>query len=380
MKHINKVLIVGGGIGGQSAAIALKQKGVEVEIAEIHSEFNVYGVGIIQMANALRALDSLEVADEVLRRGSPYGQVKLCTPTGHQIGEAGTPPIGKFPSHNGISRRILHEVLYEKCQEMGVVYRMGTTVEEIKDLGDGGVDVVLSDGTKSNYDILIGADGVNSKVRSMVFGDYKPNYVGLSVWRYAFKRPKELETGYMFFGKKSKLGLIPMTTDTIYMFVVTSEGANNPFIHMDERVPKLKGYMQEYPVDMVQGLIAQVTEPSLVNYRPLETLKLPAPWYKGNVLIIGDGAHATIPQLGSGAALAIEDAVVLGEELKVQNGASSIFSRFMERRYNRCKMVVESSERIGEWELMTFEGKELSPEANIGAEMGKTCMALIQPI
>ncbi|MEN9908645.1 MAG: hypothetical protein RLZZ540_1794 [Bacteroidota bacterium] len=379
MKSINKVLIVGGGIGGQSASIALRQIGIEVEIVELQPKFDVYGVGIIQQANALRALDSLGCADEALRRGSPYPMVKMCTPTGHQIAEAGTPPIGRFPSHNGISRRVLHEVLLERSKEVGAVYRMGLTVDTITDKEDG-VDVVFSDGSTGSYDILIGGDGINSKVRNLIFGESKPNYVGLSNWRYAFKRPKDLDTGYIFFGKKSKLGIIPMTEDSCYIFVVSAEGADNPFITEDQMIPKLQSYMAEYPIPMIQGLIDQVVDPKLVNYRPLETLNLPAPWYKGNVIIIGDAAHATIPQLGSGAALAIEDAVVLAEEIKKQDGAQAIFSRFMERRLERCKMVVEASEKLGEWELMTFEGKPLPEGANVGATMGKTCMALTQPI
>ena len=376
---MKKVLIVGGGIGGQSAAIALKQIGIDVEIVEILPQYDVYGVGIIQQANALRALDALGVADEALKRGCPYAKVKMCTPTGYQFNETGTPPMGRFPSHNGISRRILHEVLHERCETVGVQFRMGLTVDQITNK-ENGVDVVFSDGTIGSYDLLIGADGVNSKVRKLIFGDYFPKYVGLSVWRYAFDRPKDLETGYMYFGKHSKVGLIPMTKETMYMFVVSAEGADNPFIPEDEMIPKLKSYLEEYPVPMVHDLIDQITEPKLVNYRPLETLHLPEPWHKGSVLIIGDGAHATIPHLGSGAALAIEDAVVLAEEIAKQDGNEAIFTRFMNRRLERCKMVVEASEKLGEWELLEYEGKPLPEEANAGAVMGKTLMALTQPI
>jgi 2-polyprenyl-6-methoxyphenol hydroxylase-like FAD-dependent oxidoreductase len=166
----------------------------------------------------------------------------------------------------------------------------------------------------------------------------------------------------------------------MYMFVVSAEGADNPFIKADQMIPKLKSILEEYPIPMVQDLIEQITEPKLVNYRPLETLHLPEPWFKGNVIIIGDGAHATIPHLGSGAALAIEDAVVLAEEIAKQDGTQAIFSRFMNRRLERCKMVVDASEKLGEWELLEYEGKPLPEEANAGAVMGKTLMVLTQPI
>src|SRR5207342_1411719 len=120
-----------GGIGGLSAGIGLRKAGVDVTIAELQAQFNVYGVGIIQQANALRALDTLGVADEAMRRGSPYAQVKMCTPDGHVIAEVGTPPIGRFPASNGISRKILHEILYEAAVTAGAVFKMGTTVDTL---------------------------------------------------------------------------------------------------------------------------------------------------------------------------------------------------------------------------------------------------------
>jgi 2-polyprenyl-6-methoxyphenol hydroxylase-like FAD-dependent oxidoreductase len=381
MKTINKVLIVGGGIGGQSVGIALRQIGVDVEIAEIQPKFDVYGVGIIQQSNALRALDALGVASETLKKGFPYGNLKMFTNTGHSIGEVGIPPLEGFPIHNGISRRVLHEILLERSIEVGVKYRMNLSVDQINDKEEAGVDVVFSDGTLGNYDIVIGSDGINSKVRSLLFGDYKPNYVGLSVWRYAFKKPKDLETSYMWFGKKSKIGLVPMTADSCYMFLVSAEGADNPFIQNDRLIPMFKEYLEEYSsIPMVSDLIEEIKDPSLMNYRPLETISVDGPWHTGNVIIIGDSAHATIPQLGSGAALAIEDAVVLAEEIKKQDNVEAIFSRFMDRRYDRCRMVVENSELLGKYELMMFEGKPLPEGVNMGAIIGKTLMTLAQPI
>ena len=378
MSNVKKVLVVGAGLGGQSVAIGLKKAGFEVDIIELHKEFNVYGVGIIQQANALRALDAIGVADEAMRRGSPYGKVKLCLPHGVQIGEAGTPPIGRFPSHNGISRKILHDVLFEEAQKIGLEYRMGVSVESIDNQPDI-AHVTFTDGTKDSYDIVIAADGVSSKVRKLIFGDFKLSYVGLSVWRYAFKRPANLDTGYIFFNKKHKIGVIPMTADSCYIFLNSAEG-DNPVIPEDQLVEKLKGYMSTYPVPLVQELIPQVTDAKLVNYRILETLKMPAPWYKNRVVVLGDAAHTTIPQLGSGAALAIEDAVVLTEELQKEGEVEEIFEQYMKRRYERCMMVVDVSETLGSWELLEYNDQPLPEGANMGMLMGKTGMALTAPI
>ncbi|MEY4936960.1 MAG: hypothetical protein RIS64_3319 [Bacteroidota bacterium] len=379
MSSIKKVLIVGGGLGGLSLGIALRRAGMEAEIVEIQKEFNVYGVGIIQQANALRALDALGVAEEAIRRGSPYGKVKMCAPTGFQFGEIGMPPMAHFPMHNGISRKILHDVLYEAAVANGVHFRMGLTVTEIENEGTR-VGVKFTDGTSGEYQLVVGADGANSKVRSLVFGDYKPQYINSSVWRYAFKRPAELETGYMFFGKKTKLGLIPMTADTMYMFVVSSEGEDNPFIPEAELIPRLQAYLRGFPAKLVADRIPEMTDPKGVIYRPLETLMMSAPWYKNRVVMIGDSAHATIPQLGSGAALAIEDAVVLAELLKTDDSVATILENYMKRRYERCKMVVDVSNTLAEWEQMEWNGIPLPAGANMGALMGKTLAALAAPI
>lgn len=379
MSAAKKILIVGGGIGGLSAGIALRRAGLAAEIVELQQEFNLYGVGIIQQANALRALDALGVADETMRRGAPYGKVKMCAPHGFQFGETGTPPIGRFPSHNGISRKILHEVLYEAALANGVIFRMGVTVQKLENHPEQ-VQVTFTDGSQEVYDLIIGADGVNSKVRSLVFGHFTPHYINSSVWRYAFPRPAELETGYMFFGKKTRVGLIPMTADTMYLFVVSSEGEDNPHIPEEQLILRLKAYLAEYPAPMVQAVIPQITDPAAIIYRPLETLMTPAPWYKNRVVLIGDAAHATIPQLGSGAALAIEDAVVLVELLQSEGEVDAALEKYMARRYERCKMVVDASTTLSEWEQMEWKGIPLPEGANMGALMGKTLMALTEPI
>jgi 2-polyprenyl-6-methoxyphenol hydroxylase-like FAD-dependent oxidoreductase len=379
MSSIKKVLIVGGGLGGLSMGIALRRAGIEAEIVEISATYNVYGVGIIQQANALRALDALGVADETMRRGSPYGKVKMCAPNGFQFAETGMPPLGRFGIHNGISRKILHDVLHEAAIENGVNIRMGVTVSDIENEGTR-VGVKFTDGTEGSYQLVIGADGIYSKVRSMVFGAFEPQYINSSVWRYPFARPAELETGYMFFGKKSKVGLIPMTADTMYMFVVTSEGEDNPFIPQDELVPRLKAALAEYPVKLVADVVEQITDPKSVIYSPLKTLMMPAPWYKNRVVMIGDAAHATIPQLGSGAALAIEDAVVLAEELKKDQSVEKVLENYMARRFERCKMVIDASNTLAEWEQMEWKGIPLPAGANMGMLMGKTLAALTAPI
>lgn len=378
MSAVKKVLVVGGGIGGQSVAIALAKNGVEVEIAERLDAFNVYGVGIIQQSNALRALDRIGLADKTMESGFPYGQLKMYTAGGHFIGLAGAPPVEKYPSHNGISRRTLHEIMYEEALKIGVTYKMGTTVIEIENNEDD-VTVTFNNNTKGTYDILVASDGINSDMRSLVFGEFRPRYMGVSVWRYPFIKHPDLDTSYMYYGKRSKIGFVPMCEKTMYMFLVSAEGADNPWIEKSAYIPMLKDYLSEFPIKMAQDAMKQITEPDLVNYRPIEASHLPDPWYKNRAIVIGDGAHATVPQLGSGAALALEDGVVLAEELNKANTVAEAFKAFMDRRYERCMSIVNASETLAEWELLEFEGKPLPEGASIGQVIGKAVGTLMAP-
>ena len=380
MAAIRKVLILGGGIGGLSLGIALRRAGIEAEIVELQKEFNVYGVGIIQLGNAIRALDAIGVAEETIKRGSPYGKVKLCAPNGFQFAETGTPPMSRFNIiHNGISRKILHDVLFEAAVSNGVQFRMGLTIKEISDKGSI-VKAKFSDDTEAVYDLVVGADGINSKLRSLVFGHYEAKYIGSSVWRYPFNRPADLETGYMFFGKNTKVGLIPMTADSMYMFIVAAEGEDNPHIPKEEFVSRMKAHLSAYPVKLVADRMEEITDPSKVVYSPLKTLLMPSPWYKNRVVLIGDAVHATIPQLGSGAALAIEDAVVLSEEVSKEQPVEAALGHFMNRRYERCKMIIDVSNTLAEWEQRDWRGEPLPEGANMGMLMGKTLASLAAPI
>ena len=124
----------------------------------------------------------------------------------------------------------------------------------------------------------------------------------------------------------------------------------------------------------VVPVVAGLLRPD-VDHRSLNALLVPAPWYRGRVVLIGDAAHATTPHIAYGAGMAIEDSVVLAEELSRSNSLTTAFDAFMARRFDRCKLVVETSLQLSEWEVDPPEDRSQHQQL-----VGRALAALAQPL
>jgi 2-polyprenyl-6-methoxyphenol hydroxylase-like FAD-dependent oxidoreductase len=377
LKHcVRKALIIGGGIGGLSTAIALRQSQIECEIVELNPAWTVYGVGIIQPSNVLRALDRIGLAQACVGRGGGFPGWRIYDAHGAFLMDApnSNSAAPQYPPVNGITRPILHSILAESAVSLGCKVRLGVTFSEITDTGSS-VDVTFTDGSRARYDVVIGSDGVYSKLRERLFGtEIRPQFTGQSVWRYNVPRPARVQWGEIYFGHKSKVGLVPMSADLMYIFVVTPE-PGNPKMPTEHLHTLMRDRMLEYTGPVAQ-LREQITDPLGVVYKPMESMLLPGPWFQGRTLLIGDAVHATTPHLAQGAAMAIEDAVLLGEILKRQDPLSDLFQEFMSRRFKRCQYVVETSHQIGEWEMESWRGIE-NPAADPGGLLHRAQIELL---
>jgi 2-polyprenyl-6-methoxyphenol hydroxylase-like FAD-dependent oxidoreductase len=267
----------------------------------------------------------------------------------------------------------LHNVLTTTAKEKGTSVRLGVTVSEFSQTEDK-VNVEFTDGTNGEYDLVIAADGIHSKMRKMVFPESSPPvFSGQSVWRHNFPRPAEVTELLNFVGgQRGSAGLCPLADNLMYMFVTSEEPGNPQFA--DEDLPRLMRDRLEGFGGILAELRGQIVDPKEVVYRPLEYLMLPDPWYQGRILIIGDAAHATTPHLGQGAGMAIEDAIVAAEELTKNVPISEAMSAFMKRRFDRCKYIVEESVKAGKWEM------ERNPNADRAGQVKKMLEVTAQPI
>ncbi|WP_043301677.1 FAD-dependent oxidoreductase [Burkholderia paludis] len=364
MEDVKKVLIVGGGIAGLTAAVALKRRNIEALVVEKNPDWSVYGVGIIQPSNMLRALRSIGLGDKCLAAGRGFNGWRFCDPDGCVLAEAAEFNIAGpgYPAANGITRPALHKILTEAVLEQGTEVRLGVTVQTLRDDGEG-VEVLFTDGTLDRFDLAIGADGAYSKMRAMLFGDaIQPKYTGQGVWRYNFPRPEGFDWGSMYFGRKSKAGLVPLTESTMYLFLVTAE-EGNPRMPSSELGALLRERMQEYG-GLLADLRELVTDSSAVVYRPMEVVMLPRPWHRGRVLLIGDAAHSGTPHLAEGAAMAIEDSIVLAEMLEGMTDIDATLNAFWARRAPRAQLVYDTGIQLGEWEQAEWKGQPLGGAAH----------------
>jgi 2-polyprenyl-6-methoxyphenol hydroxylase-like FAD-dependent oxidoreductase len=177
----------------------------------------------------------------------------------------------------------------------------------------------------------------------------------------------------MWMGPKIKPGLNPVSPDEMYLFV-TEDRATNDFIDPAEFLPRLKALLAPFPAPLLQQVREQLNEGSQIIYRPLESMFMPSPWYKGRVVLIGDTVHATTPHMASGACIGIEDAIVLADELASASSVDQALDRYLTRRWERCRMVVQNSGRLGEIEIA---GGDKEEHARI---MRTTLAALAAPI
>lgn len=349
---INKVLIIGGGFSGMTAALQLSRHGVAVDLLEIDAGWRSYGAGITINGSTLRVLNQLGLLQRFMEEGYTSDGVEMRGPDDTVLFSLPTPRVAgpDIAGGGGIMRPALAKVLSEAVVAAGVTVRLGETFTDIADSADG-VSVTFSGGATARYDLVIGADGLYSATRKHLFPDApKPRFIGQSIWRAVLPQPEGLNTVAMWMGGHLKVGISPVGKGLAYLFL-TEDRETNDYVDPKTFVAHMKTLLSQFSAPTIRKITEELSEESQIVYRPLEQMLLPRPWYRGRVVLIGDAVHATTPHLAAGACIGIEDAMVLAEELTQGTDIEGALSAFEARRWERCRMVVENSGRLAEIEI-----------------------------
>lgn len=370
-----RALVVGAGIGGLAAAIALRRRGIETEVVELHERPPIVGVGLTLLGPTLRALNLLGLLDVIVERGWGMDELLFCDAAGTVFETVEIPRLNgpDYPGQVGILRPELHAVLADAAEAEGTPIRHLVSVAELEQRPEG-VMTRFTDGTREVFDLVVGADGIRSAVRRMAFADApEPAFRGQAVWRAVLDRPPDLTRYHLFYGPSTKAGIDPVSDTKLYVLLVQNvSDATRPD---RERLPELlRSLLADYGSPLSE-LVPQIHDPLAIDYRPLETILVPRPWYRGRVVLVGDAAHCMTPHLASGAGMAIEDGLVLSEELARGDAIDAALERFMERRWERCRTVVQNSLQISEWERVPAGAR-----GDAAALTGESMALLAQPI
>ncbi|TXG92347.1 FAD-binding protein [Rhodococcus rhodnii] len=346
---VRTALVVGGGIAGASAAIALTSKGIRTMLVERSDPWTATSSGIFVYSNGLDALGALGVLPHVLESGFTIddGCNVYTDHTGAHIVDTVYPSGGtdgrQVPPIVGIRRSELHRALAERTYALDVDVRLGTTVITV-DPESGRAD--FGDGTSGAFDLVVAADGIRSQLRGLVCGDISPRYTGLGVWRSIHQRPAELRAKTMMMGPGKRLGIMPISDDELYLFGTVAEPAD---VHYENDA--LPGLMRERFAEFdgpARTFLDELGPQSSVLFTRVEEVLAPLPWSRGRLVLIGDAAHASTPFLGQGGAMAVTDAVVLADVLGGAASVATALDSFAALRHPACRFVQDESRAVGE--------------------------------
>ncbi|MFJ2862434.1 FAD-dependent monooxygenase [Kitasatospora sp. NPDC087314] len=371
-----RVLIHGGGIGGLTLATALARRGHHVDVAELRDQPEALGVGIIQPSNALHVMREIGALDACLAAGFEWEVLTICDPTGAVLAKIPQPRMGDAPSNNGIPRPALARILATAATGAGANLRFGTTIAELAEDADG-VDATLTDGHGGRYDLVVGFDGIGSPLRKRLYGEtYPPEYTGFANWRVTLPRSPEVEGVVMSTGNlKAKALLTPISDDLMYLGSVFAEAEDfrpDPEHAHEQLAERLAGFGGP-----IAEALAQVTDPAAVVYSRISQVSVEEPWHVGRIALAGDAAHASTPHLAQGAAMAVEDALVLALSLDTADTVPAALAAWEERRRPRAMWVQALSRAV----LKQETGAPTTPEEDELLEVGIPGAAhvLVQP-
>jgi FAD-dependent urate hydroxylase len=336
-----RVLIVGGGIAGLALAPMLARTGVAVEVVERAPVWEPAGTGMYLPGNAARALRALGLEARAALRAVEIARQRFYDHHGRLLCEVDVAELwaGVGPCL-AMHRAELHALLREAAGAVPI--RIGLAVERLAQ-GDGAVSVDFSDGRSGTYDLVVGADGIHSAVRRLAFEPTAvPRPVGQIGWRFMAPRPPEVTTWSVMLGRGTAFLTLPLADDRVYCYcdVVSRPGPDTP----EQVGPERLGELFAEFADPAATLLEELDAAADIHVSMIEEVALDR-WARERVVLIGDAAHATSPNMAQGAAMALEDALVLTDCLQRIPAIPDAIAAFEARRRPRTDWVRAQAHR-----------------------------------
>ncbi|WP_214416119.1 FAD-dependent monooxygenase [Sphaerisporangium fuscum] len=336
---MSHAVVIGGGIGGLTAAIALGQKGWSVTLCERARSLEPIGSGLAIAPNALRALQTIGVGDEVRKLAALEGGTGLRAPDGRWFmhTDAATAQARFGEPIVVLLRPALVELLAARLAPDTL--RLGTTVHAV----DPGTGRVSTDDGDLDADLIVAADGIHSAVRRALFPAHPaPVHSGVTSWRVVVPRPEMDLRGSETWGAGTVFGIMPLAGDLVYCYATATLDRSGPK-GGDQRDELLRLFGDWH--DPIPRLLAAARPDGILRHDVFSSARpLPA-FHQGRVALLGDAAHAMTPNMGQGACQAIEDAVVLAHVME-GGGTAGRLAAYTDARLPRTTKIVESSWNI----------------------------------
>jgi 2-polyprenyl-6-methoxyphenol hydroxylase-like FAD-dependent oxidoreductase len=343
MAEVETVLIVGGGIAGLTLGRALHRQGFTVELVELSRTWRAEGGGIAVQPNGMRMLHALGLDTAVEQAGARLRRWQFCDQAGKILSESDLAAFwGDVGPFIGIERTRLQQVLVAGVE--GVRCRLGTSIRSLTQHDDH-VSVAFCDGSSGNYDLVVGADGISSTVRSLTLSATPPAYTGAMAWRsIAPIRPRGLTNLQFHLGKGCFFGLCPVGDGRTYGFGnITEPRTYEPLAgRLDRLRHRFAGF-----AGIVQDYLAALSRDEEIHCGPVDWVAVEQ-WHRGRVVLIGDAAHASSPMMGQGGCMAMEDSCVLAESLRRDTTVAEALESYVARRRPRVSWVHKESDAVAQ--------------------------------
>lgn len=348
MRHTPSVLISGAGIAGCAAAIALARQGWSVQLIDKQDAWRFQSSGIFVYSNGLSYFHALGVMEAMVASGFEIedGRNVYLHADGSALADTFYPRSyagQSLPPILGIRRAEMHRVLAAAMHRLGVDVQLGTQIASLHNDATG-VDVHLNNGRQMRCDLLLGTDGIRSRVRELLWPQVQPRHSGFGVWRSVHRRPQALRDKIMMMAPGLRLGIMPISEAQLYLFGTVSAAAgvwHDP-AQWPERMREAFAVFQGPARPFLDALGSDAQ----VLYTAVEEIVMPAPWHQGRVLLLGDAAHASTPFMGQGGAMAVQDAVELGR-LLAHGCIDTALAAFSRIRPPVCQFVQDVSRQVG---------------------------------